>query len=431
MVEGRETAKVLPMSYATANERYFASLINQARKAEGLAPLALEKNLNDAADAHSRWMLDADVFDHKGQGGSSSRQRMEAAGFDLAGSWRTAENIAYISIRGESDLRDEIRQLHQNLLDSPGHYANIMGSVSWVGIGLQVDTMTVEGRDYRVLMATQNFADTDGQVRVDTGTFQRVATPAVSVAMQSRADWQEGFNGRAFVTAANGTALNDDYRLNGHHDSVSAGAGHDWIAGGGGNDRLWGGNGNDRLIGDVGADTLKGGTGNDTLQGGTANDVLSGEDGNDLLRGDAGNDPLWGGAGSDRLLGGDGMDTLAGDSGNDWLAGDGQNDRLLGGTGNDTLHGGTGNDLLNGGAGSDTFLFAQGGGSDTIQAYEQGIDRLLVPNALLDSDPAAFMRGHMTKTSGGVVIDLGGGDRIIVAGRTLTVAEVADDIFGY
>lgn len=419
------------MSYANANERYFASLINQARKAEGLAALTLEKRLNDSADAHSRWMLDADVFSHVGQGGSSSRQRMEGAGFDLAGKWMTAENIAYVSIQGESDLRDEIRQLHQSLMDSPGHYANIMGGASHVGIGLQVGTMTVGGQNYRVLMATQNFADTDGQVRVDSGTFQPVTLAKVNGALPSRADWLETFNGKIFVTAAKGTTLNDDYRLAGQHDSVSAGAGNDWIAAGGGNDRLWGEAGNDRLVGDVGADTLNGGLGNDTMHGGTENDALTGEDGNDILRGDAGNDRLGGGAGSDLLIGSIGMDTLAGDSGNDWLAGDAQNDRLLGGDGNDTLNGGAGNDLLNGGAGIDSFLFAPGGGSDMVQSYEQGIDRLVIPSARLDSDPAAFMRDHMTKTSAGVVIDLGGGDRITVADTALTVAQVADDIFGY
>ncbi|VDS07801.1 Hemolysin, chromosomal [Paracoccus haematequi] len=419
------------MSYANANERYFASLINQSRQAAGLGTLKLEKRLNDSADAHSRWMLDNNVFSHTGRGGSSPRQRMEAAEFDLAGRWMTAENLAYVSIRGESDLRDEIRQLHQNLLNSPGHYANIMGSTSVLGIGLQVGTMTVGGRDYRVLMATQNFADTDGLVRLDLGTFQRVALPSVKVAMQARADWLDSFNGKVFKAAADGTASNDDFRLGARHDSVSAGAGHDTLSGGGGNDRLSGGTGNDRLIGDTGADTLKGGAGNDTLQGGAGNDALLGEDGNDMLRGDAGQDRIWGGAGADLLIGGDGLDTLSGDGGNDWLAGDGQNDRLLGGDGNDTLHGGAGNDLLNGGAGADTFLFARGGGTDTIQAYEHGIDRLLIPRTLLDADPAAFMRDHMTRSSAGVVIDLGGGDRIIVAGTTLTAAQVADDIFGY
>ncbi|WEF24492.1 hypothetical protein [Paracoccus sp. S3-43] len=40
------------------------------------------------------------------------------------------------------------------------------------------------------------------------------------------------------------------------------------------------------------------------------------------------------------------------------------------------------------------------------------------------------MRDRMTRTSAGVVIDLGGGDRIIGADTTLTIAQVADDIFG-
>lgn len=419
------------MSYATANERYFASLLNQARRAEGLAPLALEKRLNDSADAHSRWMLDADVFSHTGQGGSSSRQRMEKAGFDLAGQWMTAENIAYVSIRGEADLRDEIRQLHQSLMDSPGHYANIMSDAAYIGIGLQVGVMTIGGRDYRVLMVTQNFADTGGQVRLDTGTFQTVAQPGASGAMQTRADWLDDFNGRVFTTAATGTAWNDDYRLGAGSDVVAAGAGNDWVAGNGGNDRLFGGMGWDRLIGGAGADTLNGGLGNDTLQGGTENDALAGEDGNDMLRGDAGRDSLWGGAGNDRLWGGDGPDLLSGQAGNDWLAGEWGNDTLMGGDGNDTLNGGRGGDLLNGGAGADSFVFARGGGSDTVQGFQQDIDRLLIDRDLLDPNPAAFMRDHMTRTAAGVVIDLGQGDRILVTGAGVTVAGVADDIFGY
>lgn len=77
---------------------------------------------------------------------------MEAAGFDLAGGWMTAENIAYVSIQGESDLRDEIRQLHQNLMDSPGHYRNIMSDAAYIGIGLEVGYLKVNGRDYKVLM---------------------------------------------------------------------------------------------------------------------------------------------------------------------------------------------------------------------------------------------------------------------------------------
>lgn len=419
------------MSYADANERFFASLVNQARRAEGLAPLGLEKRLNDSAEAHSRWMLNADVFSHTGQGGSSARQRIEAAGFDLSGSWMTAENIAYVSIRGESDLRDEIRQLHRDLMDSPGHYANIMGDAAWLGIGLEVGTLTVGGRGYKVLMATQNFADTDGQLRLDIGSFLRVGEPQPNLGMPTRIAWEHGFDGTAFTAGGRGTALNDDFRLGWRPDWVDAGAGNDWVAGGFGHDTLRGGAGHDRLIGEGGFDVLDGGAGHDSLQGGIGSDRLAGGTGNDLLWGNAGDDSLWAGDGSDRLMGGPGNDVLAGGPGFDWLSGDAGNDTLQGGQGNDVLRGGAGRDVLAGGMGADSFVFQIGGGFDTVRDYQQGIDRLIFDADQLDRDPAAFMRDHMTRTGAGVVVDLGGGDRILLAGQGLTIQGVADDIFGY
>ena len=151
------------MSFASAYERYFVGLVNQARQAEGHSALRIDKRLNDSSEGHSRWMLQADVFSHTGQGGSSSRERIEAAGFPLVGDWHTAENIAYVGISGEGDLKDEIRALHRMLLESPGHYANIMGDSAYIGIGLEVGYLRVNGQNHRVLMATQNFGDTDGQ----------------------------------------------------------------------------------------------------------------------------------------------------------------------------------------------------------------------------------------------------------------------------
>lgn len=419
------------MSYADPNERYFASLVNQARKAQGLAPLALEKRLNDSADAHSQWMLDADVFSHTGKDGSQPSDRMRAAGFDLSGRWMAAENVAYVSIRGEGDLRDEIRFLHDALMDSPGHHANIMRATSWIGIGLKVGYLNVGGRDYKVLMATQNFADTDGQVRPDKGTFQQVTRPVANSALPSRADWLEDFDGPTLRLAAASTAQKDDIRLTGPSTPVAAGAGDDWVAGAFGNDTLRGEAGQDRLIGAAGADVLIGGDGNDSLQGGAGADRLHGSMGNDLLLGEDGNDRLWGDKGADRLFGGGGADALSGGEGDDALAGQAGNDTLAGGAGNDTLDGGAGNDRLHGGAGADTFVFARGGGSDVIQGYEHGIDRLLIDADLLDADPVAFMRDHMSRTSAGIVIDFAGPEKLVIAGPGLTIAGVADDIFGF
>lgn len=401
------------MSFATGYERYFVSLVNQARQAQGHQALRIEKRLNDAADSHSRWMLESDVFSHTGAGGSSPTERIEAAGFPLIGGWSTAENIAYVSISGDGNLRDEIQTLHRMLMESSGHYSNIMGDSDFIGIGLEVGYMLVNGQNYQVLMATQNFADTEGQVRIDTGTFAKLADPTLGTSMATRAQWLKDFDGKVFVTPgpAQATQGNDDFRLTARNDVATGAGGNDWMNGGGGNDRLTGGHGHDRLIGGTGIDRLQGGMGNDTLQGGRGNDVLAGNQGNDQLRGDAGND------------------RLSGDAGNDWLFGNAGRDTLHGGAGNDTLHGGRGADAMNAGAGRDTFIFQAGDGVDRINGYQRGIDRILIDDDLLDASPAAFIRDHMSRTDAGVVIDFGQQGRIVVNGTGLTVAGVADDIF--
>ncbi len=113
--------------------------------------------------------------------------------------------------------------------------------------------------------------------------------------------------------------------------------------------------------------TLNGGNGNDTLSASGGEDFVSGGNGNDILYGLDGHDYLWGGNGNDLIFGGAGNDVLYGENGNDVLNG---------GDGNDILVGGNGNDTLSGGAGADTFLFAKGGGNDTILDFDTASDRL-------------------------------------------------------
>jgi Ca2+-binding RTX toxin-like protein len=105
---------------------------------------------------------------------------------------------------------------------------------------------------------------------------------------------------------------------------------------------------------------LKGAEGNDSLNGSGSGDLLYGYDGADVLYGNGGNDVLEGGSGNDNLYAGEG---------NDALFGGGDDDYLYGGSGDDVLDGGAGNDTLSGDTGSDTYLFARGGGVDTINNY--------------------------------------------------------------
>ena len=99
------------MSVASDLERQMLALINDERTSRGLDPIQLERRLNVSAEDHSEWMRDKDTFSHTGEGGSSPTERMHDAGFVLSGSWRTAENIAWQSIRGAPGLSG--RSLHR------------------------------------------------------------------------------------------------------------------------------------------------------------------------------------------------------------------------------------------------------------------------------------------------------------------------------
>src|SRR3712207_2866315 len=136
------------MTTPTSLETYFLQLVNQARAATGAKALTFDGELLDSADAHSAWMDSTDIFNHTGVNGSSPGDRMKTAGYGAQG-W--GENIAYVS----GTLSEAtVKQLHTNLMNSPGHYANIVrGSYEEIGIGLQQGT--INGRS--VVFVTQNF----------------------------------------------------------------------------------------------------------------------------------------------------------------------------------------------------------------------------------------------------------------------------------
>ncbi|MFC6583818.1 CAP domain-containing protein [Sulfitobacter aestuariivivens] len=277
------------MTIASALERYLLQLVNQERAEHGLNPLTLELNLNTSADAHSRWMTNADTFSHTGVNGSSSRGRMESAGFELNGTWSTGENIGAQSVMGSDSYYDEVRLIHEGLMNSPGHRANILDpDYTHVGLGITVGPLTYgTAGSYQSVLVTQNFGNTGGRTDHDLM----------------------------------GTTRNDNMNMGSGDDHAILGAGHDIAQGQAGND------------------TIVAGSGNDSVAGGTGHDRINGNDGNDVLRGHDGNDQIAGDAGHDFLIGDGGHDTLNGGTGNDSLSGGNENDLLIGGAGFDALQG--------------------------------------------------------------------------------------------
>ncbi|WP_448660351.1 beta strand repeat-containing protein [Sphingomonas sp. CJ99] len=270
-----------------------------------------------------------------------------------------------------------------------------------------------------------------------------------------------------------------DNRLigNGGSNLLIAGAGNDEVGGMAGNDQLFGQDGDDILAGGTGIDYLVGGAGADTLDGGDQADALYGEAGNDILRGGEGfhTDILVGGAGNDDLYGasglgdydlldggegddryfvdtgadltfeaaGGGTDTviadiadggyylyanvenlvLNGDTlfgvGNDLdnaLTGNDVANLLIGGGGNDVIDGGAGVDVLYGQAGSDRFVIRRGTDADVIADFQAGIDDIDLRGIGFTS--YAQLQGAIVDGNGGVAIDLGNGELVVVLGVT-------------
>lgn len=223
------------MSAVTASdlERYMLDLVNEERTSRGLNALVLDQVLNAAADAHSVWMLDYNIFSHTGVGGSTPTERMTAEGFDLSGSWRTAENIAAQSERGEEGLFDDVYDLHIALMNSDGHRKNIlMPELEVVGIGIQTGSFTYNTGTYFSVMVTQNFAMTGGQTTPDI-LGQTITAPDTPDTLP---DASGVLVGTATVENIVGTEQRDIIEGLGGNDTLTGGLENDLIDGGAGID---------------------------------------------------------------------------------------------------------------------------------------------------------------------------------------------------
>ena len=144
------------MAQLSANEQYLLELINAARTEIGAQPLASNTLLDQAAEDHSEWMINTDIFSHSGAGGSDPGTRMTAAGYTFGGSsWTWGENIAWASTRAPDGYQDEVRLLHTNLMNSPGHRENLLnGDFKEVGLGFEIG----EYQGWQGAFVTEDFA---------------------------------------------------------------------------------------------------------------------------------------------------------------------------------------------------------------------------------------------------------------------------------
>lgn len=145
-----------------------------------------------------------------------------------------------------------------------------------------------------------------------------------------------------------------------------------------------------------------------------------------FVNGGNGIDVLTGTGGEDSLLGGNGKDSLFGLDGHDLLVGGNGVDRLFGGDGNDSLAGGNGDDILAGGPGADDFLFARGGGRDTILDFDVGEDRIVL------EDGIGLAGAKVGDVNGDGIADLtlafskGGGSAVLLGVDSLAGVTIVD-----
>lgn len=125
-----DSTSALTVRLVALNDRILIRL-NATRASNDLRPLVLSDDLQRAATAHSRSMLDGGFFQHESRDGSPFAVRVKhfyrSVGY---GNWSAGENLLYST--SEIDASTAIRMW----LNSPPHRANMLNP-AWreVGIG--------------------------------------------------------------------------------------------------------------------------------------------------------------------------------------------------------------------------------------------------------------------------------------------------------
>ncbi len=370
------------MSKANIYEQFMLELINAERAKVGVQPLAFDGDLNESSENHSNWIISTDTFSHRGIGGSSPGDRMEAAGFEFTGNWTWGENIARMSTRGPEGLEDEVQQLHTNLMDSPGHRANLLNNAfREIGVGFEVGQFG----NFENAVVTQNFARTASDFFLtgvvfndkdnDKGYDINEGLPGVKVSAKNHAT-------DAIVTTITngGGGYNLEELINGIYTVSFSGNGVDTTS-----KQVSINNRNKKLdLKNPDSDGTPVPTPTPTPTPEPELNTIIGTSRSDSLRGTSGDDEILGLGGNDRLFGADGNDHIDGGSGNDRMFGADGNDHIDGGRGRDKIYGGADADILTGGKGRDYFVFNTPFDNtvDTIVDFSERDDRIVLENAV-------------------------------------------------
>ena len=117
---------------ADAQEQAMRCMTDYARGHAGMAGLDDAADLDRSARDKSGDILRCDSFSHDACGRGFTYW-MERVGYIPAPCWRAGENLAWGA--GESG---DVRSIFISWIYSSGHRANILGSYSQIGVGLQV-----------------------------------------------------------------------------------------------------------------------------------------------------------------------------------------------------------------------------------------------------------------------------------------------------
>lgn len=453
-----ESRRLLAAAFPTEYEQYLVELINRGRANptaeatryatdlnEGLAPgtistapkqpLAINPYITDAARKHSQWMIDNDIFDHSGAGGSSPKSRMTTSGYYFDPSaWSSGENIGYEGGSGTPDVLTTTASLHRMLyvdqgIEGRGHRINLMNNgFREIGAGVVTGAFTSGDNTLNAVMATEDFASSGttafltGVAYSDGVTDDNFYTPGEGlggvVVKATRASdgavfqataWSSGgyslplTAGTYTVTATGGglggTVTYDNVVIateNVKRDFTPANVTQPFASITAGKLTVQGTAIADSISVTKSATsytcTLNGASITLPASGVTSIDVL-GEDGNDyivlgtgmtigayVVAGN-GNDYIQGGDAPDTITAGAGKDQVFGGLGDDRLGGNGGHDRLCGEHGRDRLYGGDGDDVMEGGSSPDRMW---GEAGNNYFYGHAGNDKMYARNGMFD-----------------------------------------------